>query len=239
MIRLHSTTSGASWAAAAAFFSCPGARADPDDGGEREAEPARHDVGVEAGDDAGLLKPRQALRNGGGGEADAAPELGHRDPPVLLSSASIRPSTGSTDESLVIWLNLRRSTFLNTQNTSFYPCSSVNMPANLLNVAKRIRTLTDAPPPHAYFVVSAVFHYLGPAFAVLLFARVGVLGVAWLRIASAAVIFAVWLRPWRLYASLGTRRPAPAARLGRSSRGHERLLLRGHCQASAWDRGRD
>jgi len=35
-----------------------------------------------------------------------------------------------------------------------------------------------------------VFHYLGPAFAVLLFARVDVLGVAWLRIVSAAVIFA-------------------------------------------------
>src|SRR5512132_2379587 len=52
-------------------------------------------------------------------------------------------------------------------------------------------------PPEAYFVVSAVFHYLGPAFAVLLFARVDVLGVAWLRIASAAVIFAVWRRPWR------------------------------------------
>ena len=31
-------------------------------------------------------------------------------------------------------------------------------------------------PPHAYFLVSAVFHYLGPAFAVLLFARVDVLG---------------------------------------------------------------
>lgn len=52
-------------------------------------------------------------------------------------------------------------------------------------------------PPHAYFVVSAVFHYLGPAFAVLLFARVDVLGVAWLRIASAALIFAAWRRPWR------------------------------------------
>jgi inner membrane transporter RhtA len=52
-------------------------------------------------------------------------------------------------------------------------------------------------PPHAYFVVSAVFHYLGPAFAVLLFARVDVLGVAWLRIASAALIFATWRRPWR------------------------------------------
>src|SRR3954451_13292751 len=53
------------------------------------------------------------------------------------------------------------------------------------------------PPPHAYFVVSAVFHYLGPAFAVLLFARVDVLGVAWLRIASAALVFALWRRPWR------------------------------------------
>ena len=55
-------------------------------------------------------------------------------------------------------------------------------------------------PPQLYFVVSAVFHYLGPAFAVLLFARVDVLGVAWLRIAAAALIFAVWRRPWRALA---------------------------------------
>jgi inner membrane transporter RhtA len=48
-----------------------------------------------------------------------------------------------------------------------------------------------------YFVASAIFHYLGPAFAVLLFARVEPLGVAWLRIASAALIFAAWRRPWR------------------------------------------
>src|SRR5215217_535318 len=48
------------------------------------------------------------------------------------------------------------------------------------------------------FVVSAVFHYLGPAFAVLLFARVDVLGVAWLRIAAAALVFAAWRRPWHL-----------------------------------------
>src|SRR5260370_1673481 len=59
-----------------------------------------------------------------------------------------------------------------------------------------------ALPPHAYFVVSAVFHYLGPSFAVLLFARVDVLGVAWLRIASAAIVFAIWRRPWRKFASL-------------------------------------
>jgi inner membrane transporter RhtA len=58
-------------------------------------------------------------------------------------------------------------------------------------------------PPQLYFVVSATFHYLGPAFAVLLFARVDVLGVAWLRIASAAAIFAVWRRPWRAWARLG------------------------------------
>jgi len=51
---------------------------------------------------------------------------------------------------------------------------------------------TDAVPPQLYFVVSAVFHYLGPAFAVLRFARVDVLGVAWLRIASAAVVRSAW-----------------------------------------------
>ena len=50
-------------------------------------------------------------------------------------------------------------------------------------------------PPEAFFICSAIFHYLGPAFAVLLFARVDVLGVAWLRIASAAVVFACWKRP--------------------------------------------
>ncbi len=51
-------------------------------------------------------------------------------------------------------------------------------------------------------MISAVFHYLGPSFAVLLFARVEVLGVAWLRIASAAIIFAVWRRPWRAFGEL-------------------------------------
>ena len=52
-------------------------------------------------------------------------------------------------------------------------------------------------PPQSYFAGSAVFHYLGPSFAVLLFARVDVLGVAWLRIASAGLVFALWRRPWR------------------------------------------
>ena len=64
--------------------------------------------------------------------------------------------------------------------------------------------LTDRVPPHIYFVISAFFHYLGPAFAVLLFARVEPLGVAWLRIATAAVIFAIWRRPWRFFVLLHT-----------------------------------
>ena len=63
-------------------------------------------------------------------------------------------------------------------------------------------SVSERIPPHLYFVVSAVFHYLGPAFAVLLFARVEVLGVAWLRIASAALVFALWRRPWRAFAAL-------------------------------------
>jgi inner membrane transporter RhtA len=58
-------------------------------------------------------------------------------------------------------------------------------------------------PPEAFFICSAIFHYLGPAFAVLLFARVDVLGVVWLRIASAAAVFAFWKRPWRLFAEPG------------------------------------
>lgn len=68
--------------------------------------------------------------------------------------------------------------------------------ASTSSVARRL-------PPHAYFVVSAVFHYLGPAFAVLLFAHIDVLGVAWLRIATAAAVFAVWRRPWRVWRRLG------------------------------------
>jgi inner membrane transporter RhtA len=63
----------------------------------------------------------------------------------------------------------------------------------------------EAVPPHAWFGVSAVFHYLGPSFAVLLFPAVGVLGVAWLRIASAAVVFAPWTRPWHVIARASPR----------------------------------
>jgi inner membrane transporter RhtA len=61
------------------------------------------------------------------------------------------------------------------------------------------RFVTQRMPPQIFFVNSAVFHYLGPAFAVLLFTRIDVLGVAWLRIASAAAVFLAWRRPWRVF----------------------------------------
>jgi inner membrane transporter RhtA len=70
------------------------------------------------------------------------------------------------------------------------------MNSSRLSLAK----IAEAVPPHAWFGVSAVFHYLGPSFAVLLFPAVGVLGVAWLRIATAAIVFAPWTRPWSTFA---------------------------------------
>ena len=67
------------------------------------------------------------------------------------------------------------------------------MSAEPSTVASRAVTV----PPAGYFVGSAVFHYLGPAFAVLLFARVDPLGVAWLRVVSAGALLAAWRKPWR------------------------------------------
>ncbi|HTV54960.1 MAG TPA: EamA family transporter, partial [Terriglobia bacterium] len=49
-------------------------------------------------------------------------------------------------------------------------------------------SVTERLPPHVFFLISALFHYLGPSFAVLLFAQIAPLGVAWLRIASAAIV---------------------------------------------------
>lgn len=65
--------------------------------------------------------------------------------------------------------------------------------------------VAEKVPPHMWFGVSAVFHYLGPAFAVLLFPMVGVLGVAWFRIASAALVFAPITRPWRTFRNASAR----------------------------------
>ena len=75
----------------------------------------------------------------------------------------------------------------------------------MTSIAERTRLRATTVPPATYFVGSAVFHYLGPAFAVLLFAVVEPLGVAWLRIATAAAIFALWRKPWQTWPRLGAR----------------------------------
>src|SRR5947208_3992433 len=75
------------------------------------------------------------------------------------------------------------------------------MPRPSLTLTK----IAHSAPPHVWFGVSAIFHYLGSSFAVLLFPAVGVLGVAWMRIASAAAIFAPWTRPWRTIREADTR----------------------------------
>jgi inner membrane transporter RhtA len=76
---------------------------------------------------------------------------------------------------------------------------SVQAPEASPPATTQARGRLDRLPPQLFFGVSAIFHYLGPSLAVLLFARIDVLGVAWLRIASAAVIFTVSRRPWRLF----------------------------------------
>lgn len=60
-------------------------------------------------------------------------------------------------------------------------------------------------PPISFFLISAVFHYLGPALAVLLFQQVAPLGVAWLRIATAAAVFALFRKPWQVFLALDRR----------------------------------
>ncbi len=87
--------------------------------------------------------------------------------------------------------------------------SSTRSPAN-----SPTPSLADRVPPHAFFLVSAVFHYLGPSFAVLLFTRIAPSGVAWLRIASAGLVFALWRQPWRFLAALPRRDQAVVAALG-------------------------
>ncbi len=103
----------------------------------------------------------------------------------------------------------------------------------------RARSRIEDAPGSAYFVGSAVFHYLGPAFAVLLFARVAPLGVAWLRIATAAAVYAAWRRPWRLWPGLDRAAWRDDRRDGRHARVDERLLLPRDRAPAARDRGGD
>lgn len=70
-----------------------------------------------------------------------------------------------------------------------------------MKLLRFISSQATLAPPQLWFVISAIFHYLGPSFAVLLFQSIGVLGVAWFRIASAAFIFLLFTQPWKTFRS--------------------------------------
>jgi inner membrane transporter RhtA len=78
----------------------------------------------------------------------------------------------------------------------------------------RLTRTAASLPLVSFFVVSAIFHYLGPSLAVLLFARIAAPGVLWLRIAAAAAVFAIWRRPWRLAGRLDRRQLVTLLALG-------------------------
>src|ERR1700733_4124397 len=78
----------------------------------------------------------------------------------------------------------------------------------------RLTRTAASLPPVSFFVVSAIFHYLGPSLAVLLFARIAAPCVLWLRIAAAAAVFAIWRRPWRLAGRLDRRQLVTLLALG-------------------------
>jgi inner membrane transporter RhtA len=80
--------------------------------------------------------------------------------------------------------------------------------------AAGIGRTADRIPPLAFFLVSAVSHYLGPSLAVLLFATIPPLGVGLMRIAAAAVVFAAWRRPWRCFVAWPAAQRRDVALLG-------------------------
>jgi inner membrane transporter RhtA len=91
---------------------------------------------------------------------------------------------------------------MNVRRVDAMPRGAVSAGAGSRRSSVAISRAVQTAPPESFFVGSAIFHYLGPAFAVLLFTRVDPQGVSWLRIASAAAIYAAWRRPWRRLADL-------------------------------------
>src|SRR5215210_4788887 len=172
-------------------------RPDPDHDAEHETQGPRVDLGAVAGDHAVALEPLHAFGDGGRRQADAPPQFREGQPGVGLELGQQAP-VGRVDRRTVG--DSSRTPCIRshvTHATSDRPYTRAPAGRMLWSM-----TWTERLPPHVFFVVSAVFHYLGPAFAVLLFARVDVLGVAWLRIGSAALVFALWRRPWRALARL-------------------------------------
>src|SRR5512133_1889241 len=192
-----------------------GRRSNANDCGDWKPDCLRIDFGAVGRDHAGALEPLDALGHSRRREVDAAAELGDRHARIRLQL--LEETTVDLVQQLVFvgqqrctpWLHRRWSEnglvsvwqIARGAVTISFMQQAVAVPARRAGLGR----LAATAPPETFFVGSAIFHYLGPAFAVLLFARVEPLGVAWLRIASAAAVFALWRRPWR--ALKGSRRP--------------------------------
>ena len=163
-----------------------------------------------------LFETPQALGHRRRGETDAPTELGKAEARIVLQLAEKFQVRGVEQGGIgvapvfpAIDRHQREYTFDQLFKASLRFIRLGDMPGRApsqvpADLPRRplARLMAQDPPPHVYFVVSAVFHYLGPSFAVLLFARVNILGVAWMRIVSAALIFAMWRRPWRMLGDL-------------------------------------
>ena len=169
----------------------PGVRADAEYGAELIPKRARVDLNPVADDHPLVLEPPETVRHRRGGQAHAPAQLRKALAGVLLQLLQELQVCS-------VWLSIRRRADQLTCDLPWRQRLARVIVSRMAASASDTR-LRASVPPHVYFVVSAVFHYLGPAFAVLLFARVHVLGVAWLRIASAAAIFAFWRRPWHTF----------------------------------------
>jgi inner membrane transporter RhtA len=175
-----------------------GRRRDANDRRDRIADGARVDAGVVAGDHARTLETLDALGDRGRRKRHAPTELGDRQPCIRLKLLEDSPVD-------------RVDPLLNSgHGCGTYHSSTAERRERLrsrIPVAAQPRDDRRVTRGFGYFVGSAVFHYLGPSFAVLLFTRVEPLGVAWLRIGTAAAVYALWRRPWRAWALA-----SPAAR---------------------------
>lgn len=188
---------------------------DGDDDRNVIAERAGLQLGAIVGDYAGLLRPLDALAHRRCRHLDASRKLREREPRLgdeIIEERDIHRIGEKTGASRTLIKRLR-SNRTNTSYTFDRAWQNLARPRTITAVGHSKHSaatgpvghgtaLVDRVPPHGYFVVSAIFHYLGPSFAVLLFAVIDPVGVAWLRIVSAADVFAAWRHPWRFWAGL-------------------------------------
>lgn len=193
-------------------------RPDPDEHRDRQAER----LGIELDDEvpyhAALFEPRQAFADRRRRYAEPAREPGNGHARIGKQKFQQLDVAGVGQERMkhIVHFSFESKAipvrvFRSGMDGERIACE----PACMNNIrATPSRDLSRFVPPQLFFVASAIFHYLGPAGAVLLFAHIAPAGVAWLRIVSAALVFAAWRRPWRVIPRIGTQERLVVIALG-------------------------